>query len=157
MNTLLNHFRESWKEPHNGTGYISSINLKVDLSLNTKWILYQKSNENHAHCKCLRNTDHFRDGLVCAFELFALYLFIYLSSLLLKRKWLSITGKIWKKCCFIHWSFLPSQTIWHYFCIWFSLFTLFPGWLWLNPIAFFMLLSCSLYLPSSDVQIWVSY
>ena len=78
MNTLLNHFRESWKEPHNGTGYISSINLKVDLSLNTKWILYQKSNENHAHCKCLRNTDHFRDGLVCAFELFALYLFIYL-------------------------------------------------------------------------------
>ena len=132
-------------EPNNRTWYINSISLKVDLSLNTKQRLYQKSNKNHSHCKCLRNTDHFRDGLVCAFDLFALslslFFFFFFEFFTFEEEVTFYHWKSLKKYCFIHWSFLPSQIIWHCPCIRVSIFALVPGWLWLNPISFFMLLS----------------
>ena len=60
-----------------------------------------------------------------------------------------------KKYCFIHWSFLPNQIIWHYACIWISLCTL--PWVTLTKpyclfhVAFLFFVSTFFWCPNLSI------
>lgn len=127
-----------------GPWYLSFISFKLDQSLNMRWRLDLKSDRNHAHCKCLQNKDHIRDGLLCGFELFAF-----------DKATASYHLKIWILVfCNLKFPTL-SKIIWHYPCILFSLFAFFPGWLQPNAVtyinvAFLMFVSAFLLRSKSE-------